>query len=95
MNKSECIEKITYIADRMLETRPRDVVVMRPCIRPDFVSKTLRRGKHIDLSKYYTDAKRGDYSYVSVNLRLMEKNTLLTAKVLIKHVKMEKYFILT
>ena len=69
MKKTECIEKIIYIADRMLETRPKDVVVMRPCIRADFVSKTLRRGKHIDLSKYYTDAKRGDYAYVSVNLK--------------------------
>lgn len=69
MNKSECIEKITYIADRMLKTRPRGVVEMRPYIRPEFVSKTLRRGMYIDLSKYYTDAKNGDYAYISVNLK--------------------------
>ena len=68
MNKSECIKKITFIADRMLETRPRSSVVMRPYIKPDFVSKRLRRGVHIDLAKFYTEAKNGDYAYVSVNL---------------------------
>lgn len=81
MNKSECIEKIIHIADRMLETRPRDEVKMRPYIRAEFVSKTLRRGIHIDLSKYYTDAQNGDYAYVCVNLKCQHTSKVaLTVK---------------
>ena len=81
MNKSECIEKIIHIADRMLETRPRDEVKMRPYIRAEFVSKTLRRGIHIDLSKYYPDAQNGDYAYVCVNLKCQHTSKVaLTVK---------------
>lgn len=69
MEKNNYIEKIKYIADRMLETRPRGEVELRPYIRPDFVSKKLRRGIHIDLKEYFGNAQNGDYAYVSVNLK--------------------------
>lgn len=69
MEKNEYIEKVKYIADRMLKTRPGGEVELRPYIKPDFVSKTLRRGINIDLKSYFGDAKHGDYAYVSVNLK--------------------------
>ena len=69
MRKEEYIEKIKYIADRMLQTRPRGEVELRPYIKPEFASKKLRRGIHIDLKRYFGDVKQGDYAYVSVNLK--------------------------
>ena len=69
MNKSDYIEKIKYIADRMLQTRPRGSVELRPYIKPEFASRKLRRGIHIDLKDYFGNVKQGDYAYVSVNLK--------------------------
>ena len=73
MNKSEYIEKIKFIADRMLKTRPREKVVLRPYIKADFVTRTLRRGVHIDLKSYYGCAEDGCGAYVSVNVRCQKK----------------------
>ncbi|MGN0180480.1 MAG: glycoside hydrolase family 105 protein [Monoglobaceae bacterium] len=69
IDKDKYIKEIIHIADRMLETRPREEVILRPYIKPDFASRKLRRGVHIDLKRYYTGASEGDFAYVSVNLK--------------------------
>ena len=69
MNRNDYIEKIKFIADRMLQTRPRASIKLRPYIRPAFASRTLRRGIHIDLMQFYGQAEDGDYAYVSVNFK--------------------------
>lgn len=60
---------IELIADNMIRTRPMKNMVYRPCIQQKGISSLpdLSFDK-IDLSKYYPEAKEGDYVYLRVGL---------------------------
>lgn len=68
-NREQIDNKIKLIINRMLQTRPRKDVVLRPYIKPDFVKRNLGHSVEIYLNQLFPKSKDGDYAYITVSLK--------------------------
>lgn len=70
--KKRLTEALELITRRMFETRPQKEVVLHPYTKPGFVERNLRSDVIINLKKVFPKAKCGDYTYVSVDMKVSD-----------------------
>lgn len=68
--KAKAEELIKRITENMFLTRGAKDVVYRPCKKNEAVTREILGEIYIDLRKIYSDAKEGDFAYVSTMVKV-------------------------